>query len=116
MNYINFSAGGNEYKLAMNTRMMVELEKKIGGNPLNLLVAAQDDNIPEIGAMVAVLWASMQKYNHGVKFDDCYDIFDAWLDDGNKVIDFLGIMVDIFKVSGLIGDSEEVDPNAVAGE
>lgn len=116
MNYINFSAGEKEYKLALTTRGMVELEKKIGCNPVNLLIAASDDRVPQISEMVAVLWASMQKYNHGVKFDDCYDIFDEWLDDGNKVVEFLDIIVEIYQVSGLIGDSEEADPNAAAGE
>ena len=43
MNYMNFEAGGNTYKLVLTTRAMVELEKKIGCNPLDILVKVQSE-------------------------------------------------------------------------
>lgn len=39
---------------------------------------------------------------------DAYDIFDAWLADGHVMTDFLQIMVDVYKASGLI-KSDEAD-------
>lgn len=32
--YVDFSAGGKEYKLRLNTRNIVSLEKALGMNPL----------------------------------------------------------------------------------
>ena len=71
MNYMNFEAGGNTYKLVLTTRAMVELEKKIGCNPLDILVKVQsEESLPKVYDMVAIIWASLLKFNHGIKFDD----------------------------------------------
>ena len=114
MNHMNFEAGGNTYKLVLTTRAMVELEKKIGCNPLDILVKVQsEESLPKVYDMVAIIWASLLKFNHGIKFDDCYDIFDDYLNEGHAITDFLEVMLEIFKVSGLIKeDKEGQDPNA----
>ena len=45
-----------------------------------------------------------------VNLNDAYDIFDAYLEDGNSATDFIPVILDIYRVSGLIrSDSEEVE-------
>lgn len=104
--YVDFSAGGKDYKLRLNTRNTVTLEKQLGCNPLAIF--GDGDTMPTITTMVQVLYCSLLQLNHGVTLDDAYNIFDAYLADGNGATDFLSVMIDIFKVSGLI-KADKVD-------
>lgn len=100
MNYIEFSAGNRDYKLRLNTRNTVLLERQLGCNPLSIF--GDGDTIPTVTVMVAILHASMQQYEHGISLNDAYDIFDKWLDDGNSTTDFIPIILEIYKASGII--------------
>lgn len=100
MNYIDFTAKGNEYKLRLNTRDVVSLEKKLGCNPMAIF--GTGSTIPTVTIMVQVLHASLQQYHHGITLDAAYDIFDSWLEDGNNMTDFIAVIVDVYKVSGII--------------
>ena len=100
MMYIDFAAGGKEYKLRLNTRDVVNLEKQLGCNPMAIFGGGS--TIPTITTMVQVLHASMSQYNHGITLDKTYDIFDEWLGDGHTMTDFIAVIVDIYRVSGLI--------------
>lgn len=101
MNYIDFEAGNKAYKLRLNTRGIVLLEKQLGCNPLNIF-GTNGETIPTITVMVAILHASMQQYNHGITLNDAYDIFDSWLDDGHSTTDFIPVILEIYKTSGII--------------
>lgn len=104
MNYINFVAGNKEYKLRLSTRAIVALEKQLGCNPLSIF--GDGDTLPTITTMVYVLHASLQQLNHSITLNDAYDIFDAYLADGHTMTDFLPVMIEIYKVSGLIGNED----------
>ena len=102
MLYVEFNAGGKDYRLRLTTRDIVSLEKRIGCNPLAIF--GDGDTLPTITTMVAILHASLQTYEHGLTLDDAYKVFDAWLADGHTMTDFIQVIVDIFKASGLIKD------------
>lgn len=101
MNYINFEVGNNTYKLRLSTRNTVLLEKTLGCNPLNIFGAA-GDTLPTVTTMVAILHASLQQYNHGVTLNDAYDIFDEYLADGHATTDFIPVILEIYKASGIV--------------
>ena len=106
MLYVDFNAGGKDYRLRLTTRDIVSLEKRIGCNPLAIF--GDGDTLPTITTMVAILHASLQTYEHGLTLDDAYKVFDAWLADGHTMTDFIQVIVDIYKASGLIkGDRSE---------
>lgn len=105
--YYDFNVGGKEYKLRINTRNIMSLEKQLGCNPLT--VFGNGDRVPTITEMVHILYASLQQYNHGITLNDTYDIFDAYLDDGNVMTDFIPVIVEIYKVSGLIKNEDGSD-------
>lgn len=110
MNYINFEVGNNVYKLRLNTRSIVMLEKQIGCNPL--MIFGMDTNnptVPPIGTMVAVLHAATQQYEHGISLNDAYDIFDKYLEE-HSATDFIPVIMDIYKASGIIpSDNKELE-------
>lgn len=110
MLYIDFEAGNKAYKLRLNTRSVVMLEKQLGCNPLAIF--GEGDTIPTVTQMVAILHASLQQYNHGITVNDAYDIFDAWLSEGHSTVDFVTIILDIYKASGIVpneANPEEAD-------
>lgn len=103
MMYYDFEAQGKSYRLRMNTRSVVQLEKKIGCNPISIF-GANGDSIPTIGVMVDILHASLQQYEHGITEQEAMNIFDSWLEEGHTIIDFVPILLEIYKVSGLIAE------------
>lgn len=104
MMYVDFTAGNKEYRLRLNTRNIVTLEKQLGCNPLAIF--GDGDTIPTITTMVTILYSSLQQYQHGITLDKAFDIFDDYLDDGHAMTDFIQVILEIYKVSGLI--KEEV--------
>lgn len=100
MNYVEFEVGAKAYKLRLNTRNLVILEKTIGCNPLQIF-GVSGDTVPSITAMVAVLHASLQQYHHGITMNDAYDIFDNYLED-HSTVDFLPVILEVYKASGII--------------
>ena len=99
MMYVDFTAGNKDYKLRLNTRNTVALEKQLGCNPLAIF--GEGDKLPTVTQMVNILYASMQQYNHGVSLNDAYDIFDAYLEE-HSATDFITVILEIYKVSGLV--------------
>lgn len=108
MMYVDFSAGNKDYKLRLNTRNIVALEKQLGCNPLSIF--GNGDTLPTITTMVYVLYASLQALHHGITLNDAYDIFDSYLEE-HDMTEFLPVIVDVFKVSGLIKDKAEDEKN-----
>ena len=110
MNYVNFEAGNKAYKLRLNTRNVVALEKALGANPLSIF-DVEGNELPPVTALVAVLHASLQQYNHGISLNDAYEIFDAYLEDGNSVDKFIYVVLDIYRESGLIPKEDATEKN-----
>lgn len=108
MNYIDFEVGSNVYKLRLNTRAIILLEKSLGSNPLNIFgLDPENPTIPPVTAMVAILHASLQQYNHSITMDKAYDIFDEYLEE-HSTTEFIPVIMDIYKASGIIPkDTEE---------
>lgn len=106
MLYYDFIVGEETYKLRLSTRSIMTLEKKIGMNPL-MIFGLNGDNIPTVSTMVQVLASSLEQFNHGIGEKEAQDIFDNWLSEGNTVTDFIQIIIEIYKVSGLIKNTEK---------
>lgn len=100
MLYTDFTVKDNQYKLRLNTRNIVNLEKQLGCNPMAIF--GDGTTIPKITIMVQILHNALQQYQSNITLDKAYDIFDEWLDDGHNMTEFLGIIVEIYKVSGII--------------
>ena len=107
MLYYEFEAGNNVYKLRLNTRNIVSLEKQLGCNPV--MVFGTGDRVPTVTQMVAILNASMQTYHHGITLDRAYDIYDAWLADGHVMTDFIPVIIEIYRASGIMASDNSAD-------
>lgn len=100
MNYIDFEVGNKTYKLRLSTRNIVLLEKQLGCSPLAIF--GDGERIPTVTEMVHILHAALLQYNHGISLNDAYDIFDAYVEDGHSTVDFIPMIIDLYKASGII--------------
>lgn len=105
MIYVDFTAGNKDYKLRLNTRNLIALEKSLGCNPLSIF--GDGETIPTVTDMVMILYYSLQQLNHSISLEDAYTIYDSYLEDGHTVTDFITVILDIYKASGLIKDVTE---------
>lgn len=110
MLFHSFTIGGKDYKGRLSAKTCVELEKKLGTNPLNVFMAiAQKGEMPNLEVLITILHASLTQFNHGIKLEDTYTIYDEFVDEGHSLMDLVPILLDIFKVSGLIPEDEGED-------
>lgn len=100
MMYYELPVGEKMYKLRLTTRSIVNLEKKIGCNPLAIF--GKGDVVPTLTTMLTVFQYSLQPYMSDITENKAYDIFDEWLEDGHSLADFVPVILEIYKVSGLI--------------
>ena len=107
MLYVEFATKEKTYKLRLSTRNVVTLEQKLGCNPLSIF--GDGETVPTIGSMVAILHASLQAYEHGISYEDTYAIFDKWLEEGHNAVEFVNVILDIYKVSGLVPKEVKAD-------
>lgn len=99
--YTVLSVGKKDYKLRLTASSIVQLEKSLGGkNPLNVLMAVQDGEVPSLTGLLYILHASMQKFHHATKFQDVLDLYDEYVSEGNSYTDLIPVLLDVFKVSG----------------
>ena len=104
MMYYDFEACGEAYKLRLSAREICVLEPTLGKNPLMVF---SGDSLPKITEMCAILHASLQELNHGVSMEKVYNIFDEYLADGHTPSDFISVILEVYKVSGLLEGGEE---------
>ena len=106
MLYKELKIGDKELKLRLSTRDCVALEKKLGRNPLDDLMAVEQGKLPT----VVVLHASLQKYQSNYSLENVYDLYDEYIEEGNTLTDMLSVITDVFKVSGFFKEPDNETP------
>lgn len=108
MNYYTFTVKGNDYKLRLGAKACIDLEKKLGMNPVQVLADIGDSGkVPGLESFLVIMQASMSQYNHGVNMDKMYDIYDEYIEEGHTMYDLVAVIMDVFKVSGLIPEDKD---------
>ena len=105
MLYTTITIDGVDYKARLNAKACVDLEKKLGTNPLNVFSKiAAEGAIPELGVMITILQAALNTLQHDITMDKAYA-----LDEGNTLMDLVPILLDVFKVSGFFKEEATED-------
>lgn len=88
--------GGTEYHLKLTTDGIVALESKTKKNLLSLI-----DELPPLNVMCGIIQASMQRYHHGIKYNQVKALIDEYIDEGGSQLElFTDVILPIFQVSG----------------
>lgn len=109
-----------EYKLRLSTRAIIELERKLGKSPLDLLMEMgdiQDENgnvkgMIKLEPLLLITHASMQKFNTKITIEKCYDLIDDYFEE-NTITDLISIVMEVFKVSGFFKEEVKEEVEAV---
>lgn len=110
MKYTTLTMNGKDYKLRLGAAHIEQLEKHLGGrNPLDLLMAAENGNMPPLTGTLRILHASMQKFQHGVSFSDVQNLYDEYVDEGNTYMDLLPHLIEVFQISGFFKKAPEME-------
>lgn len=112
MIYTNFTVGNTDYKLRLTAKACVELEKKIGGNPLNIFTKINSTSeMPKLEDIILILHASLQAFNHNISINDTYEIYDKFVDDGKSLMELIPVIIEVFKVSGFFREDKVTEKN-----
>lgn len=114
MLYTELKLGSEEFKLRLGARDIVNLEKKLGANPLDMFMQIEQGKLPKLEAVLLVIQYSMSKYHNGMTLDKVYDLYDEYTAEGNTFMDLIPSLIEIFKVSGFFKNevtSEDKSPN-----
>lgn len=113
MLYTVINIGGIDYKARLTAKSCVDVEKKLGTNPLNVLGdIATSGKMPKLETLMIILHASLQAYQHNITLDKTYEIYDEFINEGNTLMELVPIIMDIFKVSGFFKEEEQEAKNA----
>ena len=107
--YTEFEVGNRTYKLRLTTMGVVQLEKKLGYNPLQMFMGIDNDILPKLGDMLTVLHQMLQPYNHGITFEETCDIYDSFIAEGHAIWDLMPVFIEAFKDSGFL-PKEDAEP------
>lgn len=108
MIYTTLTINGTDYRLRLDAKACVELEKKLGTNPLNIFTrVSASKEVPSLSVLLTILHASLQAYEHGIKMDDVYDLYDKYVEEGHTMMDLLPLELEIFKNSGFFVEDNE---------
>ena len=105
--YVEFTAGERTYKLRLTTRGIVQLEKSLGYNPLQMFMGIDEDVLPKFSDMIKVFHQMLQAYEHGISENDTYDIYDAFVADGHSMWDLMPILIEVFQEAGFLPKEDE---------
>ena len=109
MKFTIFNAGDKEYKLRITGASVVEMEKKMGKNPINAMTDAVNGELPMMTDMFTILWGALIPFNANISYSDACDIYTAYVDNGGTLNEFLEILIKVFEDSGFIKISEDED-------
>lgn len=102
MLYTELTIGANAYKLRLTTKASVALEKALGYNPISMLMAIDNGEMPKLGEVLIMLHAMLQTYHHGMSLDKVYDLFDDYVAEGKGMFDLIPVFVEVFQNSGYL--------------
>lgn len=110
MLYTEITINGETYKLRLNTRTSIQLEKSLGYNPINILMDMTENKMPKMSDTITMFHAMLQCYHHGITLDKAMDLFDDYVAEGKSMFDLLNVFMEVFRQSGYMsGMSTEED-------
>jgi len=106
----------NEYKCKISARGLCNLEDRLGVNPLNVFMSVSENNLPKLSQLLIIFHESLAQYNHGISEEEVDKIYDDFIDEGHSFVDFLNVILEILKVSGLVPKEEPTKKGKTSGK
>jgi hypothetical protein len=111
--FTELTINNESYKLRLNARASVALEKALGKSPLAMLMKIDEGELPSLTDIIIILHAALQPLNHGITLEKTYDLYDAYVKEGHNLFDLIPVIIEIFQESGYLSKSQEQDKEEV---
>lgn len=99
-----------ELKLRLTSLQATKVEEKIGANLLKVFMPAEGEAfaLPPLKVMLLLTHGSLQKFEHGISFEDVSDLYDDYVDNGGDQAAFMAdVILPILQVSGFMPREKE---------
>lgn len=96
-----------EYQLRLTTKGCVNIELRIGQNPLNVFIQASENHMPKMNDLMIMLHECLNACNHGIKIDDVYNLYDEYCEEGGDFMSLIELLVEVFEDAGFIPKEED---------
>nr|DAX63699.1 MAG TPA: tail assembly chaperone protein [Caudoviricetes sp.] len=94
--FVVWTVGGVDYHLKLTTKGICQLESKTKRNLLSLI-----EELPPLNVMCGIIQASLQRYHHGMKFNQVESLVEEYFEEGGSQLElFTDVIIPIFQVSG----------------
>jgi len=107
MLYKELQIGEEIFKLRLNTKASVSLERALGYNPITMLMDIDRGKMPKLADVLIILHSMLQTYHHGYDLTKVYDLFDKYVEEGKSMFDLIPLFVEVFEESGYITKNKE---------
>lgn len=102
--FTELTINGETYQLRLTTRTSVQLEKALGFNPLDILIAMEDGKMPKLSDCLIILQYMLLSMNHGFNADKTMELYDSYIAEGHTMLELIPIFMDVFKDSGYFNE------------
>lgn len=103
-----FKVNDKDYNLKMTTKGCVNCEARLGKNPINIFMEASDNRMPKISDLMVILHESLQPFNHGMKMEDVFKLYDEYCEGDGDLVSLIETLVGVFEEAGFLPkDSDE---------
>ena len=94
-----------ELKLRLTSLQATKVEEKIGANLLKVFMPAEGEAfaLPPLKVMLLLTHGALQKFEHGISFEDVSDLYDDYVDNGGDQAAFMAdVILPMLQVSGFM--------------
>lgn len=94
-----------ELKLRLTSLQATKVEEKIGANLLKIFMPAEGEAfaLPPLKVMLLLTHGALQKFEHGLSFEDVSDLYDDYVDNGGDQAAFMAdVILPTLQVSGFM--------------
>ena len=90
MPYAVLPVGGIDYKLRITAGSAIELEKRLGTS-----IVRAWGKIDSVETQIAILWAALQRYHHGMSFDEAGALYDDYIDGNGSTDELVNVFMEV---------------------
>lgn len=105
---------GKDYNCMLKIKTCIQLEKKLGTNPLNVLQALDRGLIPDFEILGTIFHYCLIDMNHGLSMDDSLELFSQYMQENNDnenggMASVILLFSKVFQDAGFISSTVNLD-------
>lgn len=113
MLFTELKVKNKKYKLRLNTRATILLEKKMKKNPLEVMYGITQGMMPTLEEVMDILYHSLIPY-HETSFetiDSVYDFYDKYIENGGSLEEILEVLLEVINACGYFKKVDDKEVN-----